>query len=52
MSNSNMAQAAVLQAHHLSKVYGEGAHTVQVLNDVSIAVKPAEKLAIIGASGS
>lgn len=47
-----MAQAAVLQAHHLSKVYGEGAHTVQVLNDVSIAVKPAEKLAIIGASGS
>lgn len=41
-----------MRAEHLSKVYGEGALAVRVLNDVSIVVKPAEKLAIVGTSGS
>ncbi|WP_322058253.1 lipoprotein-releasing ABC transporter ATP-binding protein LolD [Paraburkholderia sp. J63] len=42
----------VLEAHGISKVFGQGQLSVNVLHDTEIAVKRGEKLAIVGASGS
>ncbi|MBB3256452.1 lipoprotein-releasing system ATP-binding protein [Paraburkholderia bannensis] len=42
----------VIEAHGISKVFGQGALSVQVLHDTDITVKRGEKLAIVGASGS
>ncbi|MBN3811290.1 lipoprotein-releasing ABC transporter ATP-binding protein LolD [Paraburkholderia sp. Ac-20347] len=42
----------VIEAHGISKVFGQGALSVQVLHDTEISVKRGEKLAIVGASGS
>jgi lipoprotein-releasing system ATP-binding protein len=42
----------VIEAHGISKVFGQGALSVQVLHDTEINVKRGEKLAIVGASGS
>ncbi len=44
--------ACVLQAEHLSKTFHDGALYVDVLSRVNLAVKPAERIAIIGKSGS
>jgi len=42
----------VLEAHGVSKVFGQGALAVQVLHDTELKVKRGEKLAVVGASGS
>ncbi|MFD1556494.1 lipoprotein-releasing ABC transporter ATP-binding protein LolD [Paraburkholderia silviterrae] len=42
----------VLEAHGISKVFGQGQLSVNVLHDTEISVKRGEKLAIVGASGS
>ncbi|HKU00498.1 MAG TPA: ATP-binding cassette domain-containing protein [Paraburkholderia sp.] len=42
----------VLEAHGISKVFGQGTLSVNVLHDTEISVKRGEKLAVVGASGS
>jgi lipoprotein-releasing system ATP-binding protein len=42
----------VVQAHHLSRRFQEGALDVSVLQDVTLSVQAGETLAIVGASGS
>jgi lipoprotein-releasing system ATP-binding protein len=42
----------VLEAHGVSKVFGQGPLAVQVLHDTELKVKRGEKLAVVGASGS
>ena len=42
----------VLEAHGISKVFGQGQLSVNVLHDTEISVKRGEKLAVVGASGS
>ncbi|WP_322029750.1 lipoprotein-releasing ABC transporter ATP-binding protein LolD [Paraburkholderia sp. J76] len=42
----------VLEAHGVSKVFGQGSLAVQVLHDTDLKVKRGEKLAVVGASGS
>ncbi|WP_321961657.1 lipoprotein-releasing ABC transporter ATP-binding protein LolD [Paraburkholderia sp. J7] len=42
----------VLEAHGVSKVFGQGALAVQVLHDTDLKVRRGEKLAVVGASGS
>ncbi len=42
----------LLEASHLTKVYGEGAQATRALDDVSFAVEEGEFLAIVGSSGS
>ena len=41
----------LLQATQLSKQYGEGEHAVRVLENLDLALRPAERTAIIGESG-
>lgn len=43
---------AVLHCEHLSRIYVEGGHKVEVLQDINLSVSPGESLAITGASGS
>lgn len=42
----------VLEAHGVSKTFGQGGLEVQVLRDTELKVRRGEKLAIVGASGS
>lgn len=42
----------IIQAEHLSKVYGKGENEVVALKDVSFSVQKGEFVAIIGPSGS
>ena len=42
----------VLEAHGISKAFVQGGLNVPVLNRAELAVRPGEKLAIVGASGS
>ncbi len=42
----------VIEARGLSKTYQDGQIKVEVLNEVDLAVKPGELVAVIGASGS
>jgi lipoprotein-releasing system ATP-binding protein len=46
------AHPYVLEAHGISKIFGQGGLSVQVLKDAELQVKRGEKLAIVGASGS
>ena len=41
----------LLHATQLSKSYGEGEHVVRVLDNLDLAIRPAERIAIIGESG-
>ena len=41
----------LLRATQLSKQYGEGEHAVRVLENLDLALRPAERTAIIGESG-
>ncbi|ANE03500.1 ABC transporter ATP-binding protein [Corynebacterium crudilactis] len=41
-----------LELHNISCAFGEGARRVAALNDVSLAIKPGELVAIMGPSGS
>jgi lipoprotein-releasing system ATP-binding protein len=43
---------SVLEARHVHKSFQQGPVTLDVLRGVDIAIKPAERLAIVGASGS
>ena len=43
---------AVLECRDVVREFSEGATTLQVLRGVNLAVKPAERVAIIGTSGS
>ena len=47
-----MTMNIALSAKNLSKTYGQGELSVQVLFDINLELKAGEKLAIIGASGS
>ena len=42
----------IVQTEHLYKIYRQGAHDVQALNDVNITVGKGEFVALLGASGS
>lgn len=42
----------IVQTEHLYKIYHQGAHDVQALNDVNITVEKGEFVALLGASGS
>lgn len=42
----------ILQAEHISKVYGKGENQIKALDDISFQVKKGEFVAIIGPSGS
>lgn len=42
----------VLEARHLTKVYGTGANACTALDDVTLEVREGEFLAVVGASGS
>lgn len=43
---------AVLECRNVVREFSEGSSTLQVLRGVNLAVRPSERLAIIGASGS
>ena len=43
---------AVLECRNVVREFSEGQSTLQVLRGVNLAVRPSERLAIIGASGS
>ncbi len=43
---------AILQCHHLGKVFQQGGHTLTVLDDLEFTLNAGESVAIIGASGS
>jgi lipoprotein-releasing system ATP-binding protein len=43
---------SVLECRHLTREFREGGSTLHVLRGVDIAIRPAERVAIIGASGS
>ncbi|MCP4301787.1 MAG: ABC transporter ATP-binding protein [Gammaproteobacteria bacterium] len=43
---------AVLECRNVVRRFSEGASTLEVLRGVSLAVQPAERVAIVGASGS
>lgn len=47
-----MNSASVLVCNSVSKSYRQGALAVPVLRDVSLAINPRERVAIVGASGS
>ncbi|MGO2133132.1 MAG: ABC transporter ATP-binding protein [Halomonas sp.] len=42
----------MLECHSLSRVYDEGPRDLVVLNDLSLAVRAGERVAIVGSSGS
>ena len=42
----------IVQTEHLYKIFHQGAHDVQALNDVNISVEKGEFVALLGASGS
>lgn len=44
--------SAVLHCKNLFKSYSEGPKDIEVIRDISLAIQPGEKLAIVGASGS
>ena len=44
--------AEVILARHVQKLYQDGVSEVRVLDDVNLAVKRGEIVAIVGASGS
>ena len=46
------ADGAVVEAHELTRVYGEGETAVHALRRVTLAVEPAKLTAVMGASGS
>jgi putative ABC transport system ATP-binding protein len=46
------ANGAVLEAHELTRVYGEGDAAVHALRGVTLAVEPAKLTAVMGPSGS
>jgi lipoprotein-releasing system ATP-binding protein len=50
--NKKIQPASVLQCEHLAKTFHDGALHVEVLSRVNLAVKPAERIAIVGKSGS
>ena len=49
---SNVIQQPTLSCVHLAKSYSDGHATIQVLNNVNLAVDKAEWIAIVGQSGS
>lgn len=51
MSNK-IQPASVLQCDNLAKTFHDGALYVEVLSKVTLAVRPAERIAIVGKSGS
>src|SRR5688500_10805304 len=46
------ADGAVVEAHGLTRVYGEGDTAVHALRGVTLAVEPAKLTAVMGPSGS
>ncbi|MEO8935559.1 MAG: lipoprotein-releasing ABC transporter ATP-binding protein LolD [Burkholderiaceae bacterium] len=48
----NDMQVSVLRSECLAKSFGRGDTAVHVLRDVTLAIEPAETVAIVGASGS
>lgn len=50
--NKKIMPASVLQCEHLAKTFHDGALYVEVLTRVNLAIKPAERIAIVGKSGS
>lgn len=48
----NSSNQAVLQAHNLSKIYGDGEGEVMALSDVSLSLDQGKTLAVVGASGA
>lgn len=44
--------APILSCAHLGRVYGQGETAVRVLQDVNMAIRAGERVAIVGASGS
>ena len=42
----------ILQANSISKSYRQGSQTLQILDDLELAINPGERVAIIGRSGS
>ena len=44
--------APVLECHNVVRRFNEGASTLEVLHGIDLVVRPAERVAIIGASGS
>jgi lipoprotein-releasing system ATP-binding protein len=51
-ANVTSQSSAVLACEHLSKRFIEGDTSLTVLNDVTLAINPGERVAIVGASGS
>ena len=49
--DSEISSSAIL-ATNLSKRVGEGANTIQILNNLNLTVRQGESLAIVGSSGS
>ena len=49
---SDAGQGAVLLAQGVAKRYEEGSLSVEVLRHIDLAIRPGERLAIVGASGS
>ena len=42
----------IIEAHHLSKIYGKGATAFLALSDINLAINQGESVAIVGKSGS
>src|SRR5271155_3197828 len=52
MYNNKIHPACVLQCENLAKTFHDGILNVEVLRKVELMIKPAERIAIVGASGS
>jgi len=51
MRSPNGAPVAIVEAHSLSKIFGEGPERVEALRNIDLSIQPGEFISLIGPSG-